>query len=79
MPVTVLSRAIVRGMATERAGAGAGAPLVDVRHVVAELSGHQRSWLEGFNGTKALAELPPADFRVARQLAEQGLLELRFD
>jgi hypothetical protein len=77
MPVTVASRAITRGVSVERAGAGGVSPLVDVRHLVAELSGAQGAWLQRFDGSRTLAELEPGVFRTARQLAEQGLLELR--
>jgi hypothetical protein len=77
MPVTVASRAIARGVSVERAGAGGVSPLVDVRHLIAELSGAQGAWLQTFDGTQTLSELDPGSFRSARQLAEQGLLELR--
>lgn len=79
MPVTVLSRAIARGVSVERAGAGGVSPLVDVRHLVAELQGVQGAWLQRFDGTHKLSDLEPAAFRPARQLAEQGLLILKSD
>ena len=76
MPVTVLSRGVARGLVSERAGAGGVSPLIDVSHVVAEVSGRHAQALSTLDGRHRLAELPAALARLAQPLAEQGLLQL---
>ena len=74
LPVTVLSRGFVRGLAIERAGAGGVAPLVDVSHLTVELNGRRSAELGDLNGTRTLKELPVSVRGLAQKLLEQGLL-----
>lgn len=76
MPVTLVLRSLPRGPGIERAGAGGVAPIVEVRHVVAEIGGRRGASLQALDGTRTLAELPEAERAVARRLADEGLLEL---
>lgn len=75
MPVTIVLRALPAGRIVE----GGVAPLVDVRHLVAELPGRRTATLKTLDRTKRLAALPEADRRVVKQLVEARLLDLTRD
>ena len=73
-PVTLLCRGYVAGQSVERAGGGGVAPLVDVRHSRAELSGRIGPLLSQLREGPRLDELAPARQDLARKLAEAGLI-----
>ena len=73
-PVTLLCRGYVAGQSVERAGAGGVAPLVDVRHARAELSGRLGPLLSQLQEGPRLDDLAPARRDLARRLLDAGLL-----
>ena len=73
-PVTLLFRGYVAGQSVERAGSGGVAPLVDVRHARAELSGTIGPLLSQLREGPRLDELAPARQELAKKLAEAGLI-----
>jgi len=79
MPVTRVARGVLRGPSTERAGAGGAAPLVEVSHLVVELSGRRSALFAALDGTRTLEELPAPLQKLASTLLEQGLLALAPD
>lgn len=76
MPVTVVSRGVVRGASVERAGAGGVSPLVDVRHLTAEVAGTKATLLQELDGQRTLAQLPEELRLLAGPLVDGGLLDL---
>ena len=75
-PVTVVFRGVAGATTLERAGAGGLMPVTEVRHLRAELRGRKDAWLSSLDGSFGLADLPPAQERLARSLLEAGLLTL---
>ena len=73
-PVTLLFRGYVAGQTVERAGGGGVAPLVDVRHARAELSGTIGPLLSQLQEGPRLDDLAQQRRELARKLAEAGLL-----
>jgi hypothetical protein len=76
MPVTVLSRAVLRAGGAALTGAGGGASIIDVTHLTAELSGRKGALLALVDGSKLLSELPAEARPLLKQLLEAGLLTL---
>lgn len=75
-PVTVLCRGIARGHTTEPGGVGALAPVVDVRHLTAELPGDQHTLLAQIDGSTPVGALPTRFHGMLHQLLDAGLLAL---
>jgi uncharacterized protein (UPF0276 family) len=74
-PVTVISRAVVTGMAGERAGAGGVSPILDVSWRTIELRGRQSRKIAALAGEK-LSALTARSKRTAETLLSAGVIEL---
>lgn len=75
-PVTVLARAVAKGVATTRGASGAVAPQVEVAHQTVELAGPAPGLLRQCDGSMRLADLPQRQRRLASALLDAGLLTL---
>lgn len=73
-PVTILARGVVKGVSSERAGAGGVAPIVDISHVSAELMGLGAGLLRSLEGGVLFEDLPVGLRPIVTELVKAGVL-----